>query len=422
MEPENVLAIILGGGRGTRLFPLTQVRAKPAVPIAGKYRLIDIPISNCINSQIQKIFVLTQFNSESLNRHINRTYRFSIFSHGFVGVIAAEQTMANMDWFQGTADAVRQSLRHFREHKVDYLLILSGDQLYRMDYREMLRSHIETKADITISAIPVGGKEASSFGILKMDRHRRIVQFREKPRPEQLSPLKSTLGRLGAGDRPYLASMGIYLFNREVLIEVLKDETKVDFGKEVIPAAIPKHRVCAFLFDGYWEDIGTIKAFYKANIDLTHTHPPFRLYDPSFPLYTHPRFLPDSKIIDCTVHHALISDGAVITKANVSQSIIGIRSQVGQGTRISRSLIMGADFFELDEDLRKNKRSRIPNVGIGDHCTITQAIIDKNARIGKNVSITNAKKVRNLDGPNYFIRDGIVIIPKNAIVPDGTVI
>lgn len=428
IKENEVVAIILGGGQGMRLFPLTAQRSKPAVPLAGKYRLIDIPISNCINSGITKIYVLTQFNSASLNRHISRTYRFSRFFDDFVDILAAEQTLDNRNWFQGTADAVRQGWRHFEQWKSDTYLILAGDHLYRMDYRDFIAHHLETHADVTISALAVDEERASDFGLIKIDGTGRVTEFSEKPKGEALLKMRTDTGAIGlkpdeARRRPYLASMGIYVFNKHVLKKLLdEDRSKVDFGREIIPAAIKRYRVQCYLFDGYWEDIGTIKSFYRANMDLTMAEPKFNLYDPVAPIYTHPRFLPAAKIRECRIHDCLIADGSILNGAELVHCVIGIRTRIEAGARLERSIVMGADFFQTAEERDQDIRRGIPVVGIGENTIIQKAIVDKNARIGAGVKIINRAGLENFDGENYYIRDGIVIIPKNAIVPDGTII
>lgn len=425
---KDVLAVILGGGQGTRLFPLTSERSKPAVPLGGKYRLIDIPVSNCLNSDIFKIFVLTQFNSASLNRHISRTYRFSNFSDGFVDILAAEQTPDNANWFQGTADAVRQNLRHFSDWQVKYILILSGDHLYRMDYREFFKRHIDTKADVTVSVTPVPEANASEFGLLKTNEEGAIVEFAEKPKGELLQSMRVDTTAFGltpeeAAQKPFLASMGIYIFNKEVLDYLLmKDETQVDFGREIIPSAIRDYNVQAFLFNGYWEDIGTISAFYKANMDMTSLIPKFNFFDAKAPIFTRPRYLPGTKIRGCEVRDSIISEGCIINESVIENSIIGIRCRIGSGTRIEKSLIMGADYYQTWGELSRDKENGVPWIGIGEGTLIRKAIIDKNARIGSNVKIVNEKGVQNCDGEHYYIRDGIVIVPKGTLVPSGTVI
>lgn len=430
--PANtkLLAVILGGGAGNRLFPLTQQRSKPAVPLGGKYRLVDIPLSNCINSDVLRTFVLTQYNSASLNRHIAQTYRFSQFSNGFVEILAAEQTPENPQWFQGTADAVRQVLPHIRDWGIDTLLILSGDHLYRMDYRQFLQRHHETNADVTVSVIPCDARSASEFGLLKTDEHGGIVEFKEKPKGDELLSMQvdtTTLG-LEANDakrRPYLASMGIYVFKYDRLEQLLSDDPSwMDFGKEVIPAAISSGRVQAFMFDGYWEDIGTIGAFYRANLDLTSKIPQFNLFDAEAPVYTRARYLPPSKVEDTEINDSIVSDGCIINGAKITNSVIGLRSRISKGVQMEASFMMGADFYQTFEDMGRDRGKNLPRVGIGEGTVIKRAIIDKNARIGNNARLLNDAGTTVADGPNgsYYIRDGIIIVPKNAVVPDGTVI
>jgi glucose-1-phosphate adenylyltransferase len=426
-SPNQVLGIVLGGGKGERLFPLTKHRSKPAVPLAGKYCIVDIPLSNCINSDIRKVFVLTQFNSASLNQHIARTYRFDNFSQGFVNVLAAEQTLENPDWFQGTADSVRQSIQHLEEIDVSHVLILSGDQLYQMDYREILKFHVESKADITVSTIPVPAMQASSFGIMKVNEESGVVLFHEKPALEKLEHLESNLSeRFGTHQFPdgraYLASMGIYVFSKKLLIEILGATRANDFGQNIIPDSIDKYKVVSYPFYGYWADIGTIRSFYEANVDLTATLPKFNFYHESHPIYTRARFLPGSKLHNCHLQQSLVSEGSFLNGSDIRNSVIGIRSRIGYETTISRSYIMGADFYETLDQFEENARDNIPNIGIGDHTTITNAIIDKNARIGNNVIISNPKKHTHFDGDNFYVRDQIVIIPDGAIIPDGTII
>jgi glucose-1-phosphate adenylyltransferase len=427
---DNVVAVILGGGAGTRLFPLTKERAKPAVPLGGKYRLIDVPVSNCINSGITQIFVLTQYNSASLNRHIARTYRFSSFSTGFVEVLAAEQRLDSPEWFQGTADAVRQMIPHIRDWRINTVLILSGDHLYRMDYQKFLARHFETNADITVSVIPCRPDEAEGFGLLKADRDGRIVEFKEKPKGEALESMRVDTTKFGLSDeeslkRPFLASMGIYIFNYERLIDFLKaDETRVDFGKEIIPSAIEKYNVQAYLFNNYWEDIGTIRAFYDANLDLAAPLPKFNFFNTEAPIYTRSRYLPPSKIHDCDIDNSMISEGCILNGIYARSSIFGLRSRIDKGARIENSIIMGSDFFESIEEIQNNIARQIPHVGIGLNTIIRRAIIDKNARIGNNVQLINKDNVETADGENgcYYIREGIIIIPKNATIQDGTIV
>jgi len=416
---DDVLAIILGGGRGTRLFPLTLRRSKPAVPIGGKYRLIDIPISNCLNSNVRRIFVLTQFNSESLNRHLSLTYKFDIFSSGFVSVLAAEQTEEGDNWFQGTADAVRQSLRHMRRQEGKNALILSGDQLYQMDYRQMLKTHVESKADATVGVIPVDASQTSAFGILKMDGTGRIVHFEEKPSADRLPSLISDIPGVGRG---YLASMGIYAFSRDVLEQSLADPKLVDFGRHVIPDAVPRRRVQAHVHRGYWEDVGTIQSYFQANLALCEPIPPFDFYNTAYPIYTNPRFLPASKVANCTIKNALISEGCIMQGAHIDRAVIGIRSRIGAGTQIRSSLMIGADGYETLQDMEQAQTKGIPAIGIGAESVIENAIIDKNARIGRGVRIVNRDGIKEKDGNGYFIREGIVIVAKNGVIPDGTVI
>ena len=421
---QEVLGIVMGGGRGQRLYPLTKMRSKPAVPLAGKYRLIDIPISNCLNSGVNQIFVLTQFNSASLNKHVVQTYKFDVFSGGFVDILAAEQTPDNPFWFQGTADAVRQNIKHFAPYDVEYILILSGDQLYQMDFRSLLNAHAESTADITVAAIPVTEHEAPGLGIMQIDSSGRVVTFREKPGPEELPHLRSALPQVGNphGGQDFLANMGIYLFPKQLLIDVLTQSTAIDFGKEVFPEVIEKFKVQTYIFDGYWTDIGTIRNFYEANLGFSGSLPQFNFYSAQMPIYTHPRFLPGSKMNNCNVHQSIIAEGCILTGADVKHSIIGIRTRIGGGTTIKNSIIMGADSYETTQDLEENAVKRIPNIGIGNHCTVINAIIDKNVRIGDNVSIINAHNLQERDDENYYIRDGIIVVPKGSWIRNGTVI
>lgn len=423
---QDVMGIVLSGGQGQRLFPLTKFRSKPAVPLAGKYRIIDIPISNCLNSGINKIFVLTQFNSASLNKHIVQTYKFDMFTGGFVDILAAEQTPDNPNWFQGTADAVRQSIKHFAPYNdVEYIIILSGDQLYQMDFRAMLEFHIESDAEITVGAFPVSAAVASSMGIMRIQQKGRVVEFREKPKQEDLHNIRCDVQecRLTTdGGRDYLASMGIYLFRKSFLIGLLTESCAVDFGKELFPEAIHRHRVFAYVFDGYWTDIGTIRSFYEANLGLTSGLPQFNFYSPNMPVYTHPRNLPGSKLNNCNVHQSIIAEGCILNGADIKHSIIGVRSRIGGGTTVKNSIIMGEDYFETTQDLEQNAIHGLPNIGIGNHCTIINAIIDKNARIGDNVSIINAHNAQEKDDENYCIREGIIVVPKGALIRSGTVI
>ena len=426
----KLLAVILGGGAGNRLFPLTQQRSKPAVPLGGKYRLVDIALSNCINSDILRTFVLTQYNSASLNRHIAQTYRFSQFSNGFVEILAAEQTPESPQWFQGTADAVRQVLPHIRDWGIDTLLILSGDHLYRMDYREFLARHHSTNADVTVSVIPCEPRSASEFGLLKTDETGRIVEFKEKPKGDDLLSMQVDTSKLGldaneAQRRPFLASMGIYVFKYEHLEQLLaEDPDHIDFGKHVIPAAIKSRHVQAYMFDGYWEDIGTIGAFYRANLDLTTKIPKFNLFDAEAPVFTRARYLPPSKIEETEINDSIVGDGSIIIGAKVNNSVVGVRSRISKGVQMDAAYMMGADFYQTFDEMRSDVSKGLPRVGIGEGTQIRRAIIDKNARIGKNARLLNEAGVAEADGPGsaYFIRDSIIIVPKNAVVPDGTVI
>ncbi|HMT09781.1 MAG TPA: glucose-1-phosphate adenylyltransferase, partial [Pyrinomonadaceae bacterium] len=412
------------------LFPLTGERSKPAVPLGGKYRLIDVPVSNCINSEITQIFVLTQYNSASLNRHISTTYRFSSFSSGFVEVLAAEQTKDNPEWFQGTADAVRQMLPHLRDWKVDTLLILSGDHLYRMDYRKFLDRHFSTNADLTVSVIPCREDEAGEFGLLKTNKDGEIVEFKEKPKGDALNAMRVDTTNFGltadeAASRPFLASMGIYVFNYAKLVELLReDESWVDFGKEIIPGAIEKYSVQAHLFKDYWEDIGTIRAFYEANLDLASPIPKFNFFDASAPIYTRSRYLPPSKVHICDIDNSMVSEGCILNGVKARNSIIGLRSRIDKGVEIEDSIIMGSDIFETFEEIRSNSSRGVPHIGVDEGTVIKRAIVDKNVRIGKNVQLINKDGQTNFDSPDrsYYIREGIIIIPKNAMIPDGTVI
>jgi len=424
---KQILSIILGGGVGSRLFPLTKERSKPAVPLGGKYRLIDITVSNCINSGLHHIYVLTQFNSASLNRHIARTYRFSRFSDGFVEILAAEQTPENKKWFQGTADAVRQIMVHVREFDPSHVLVLSGDHLYQMDYRKFINHHLEKNADVTVSVIPTDHAHASSFGLLKTDDEGRIVEFREKPPADQLDAMRVDTTTLGlnseeAERRPFIASMGVYLFRYNALRELLKDDKHKDFGGEVLPAAIGAYNVRACLFNGYWEDIGTISSFYNANLDLASVMPKFNLFDADAPIYTRPRYLPSTKFVDCEIKDALISDGCILNRAAIVHSVIGIRSRIESGTRLEHTLMMGADYYQSLPELADDRLHGLPWMGIGENTIIRKAIIDKNVRIGSNVRILNEAGHEHFDGDNYYIREGIVVIPKGATITDGTVI
>jgi len=420
--PNKTLAIIMGGGAGTRLFPLTKERAKPAVPLGGKYRLVDIPISNCLNSGFRQVYVLTQFNSESLHRHITVTYKFDNFTNSFVEILAAQQTPEGSRWYQGTADAVRQNLRYFLERPYEYFLILSGDQLYRMDYGDLLQAHLQTGAEVTLGITPVDRAAASGFGIMHSDANRRIYRFEEKPKdPKLLEELRIPPDLLKDMGRPadaelYQGSMGIYVFNRQILIDAL-DNSYDDFGKHIIPASLNKYKVFAYIFQGYWEDIGTVRAFFEANLALTETVPPYNFFDHLNPIYTHARFLPASKINGAQVNKAVIAEGCIITHANIDRAVIGIRSVIENGTSIRNSVLMGADFYQ-DEDSQPVPCR--PSLGIGARCVIEGAIIDKNVHIGDDVVISPSGKPENVDGDNYFIRDGVVVVPKGAVIPAGT--
>jgi glucose-1-phosphate adenylyltransferase len=427
-QNENVVAVILGGGAGSRLFPLTRERSKPAVPLGGKYRLIDVPVSNCINSNVTQIFVLTQYNSASLNRHISQTYRFSSFSTGFVEILAAEQTKDRPDWFQGTADAVRQILPHLRGWPIKKLLILSGDHLYRMDYRKFVQRHDETNADVTISVLPANPQDAEGFGILRTEGDGKIVEFREKPKGEALEAMRVDTTQFGlteaeAERKPYLASMGIYVFDYEKLKELLAtDESAVDFGGEIIPAAIKSCNVQAHLFDDYWEDIGTIRAFYEANLDLASPLPKFNFFNTDAPIYTRSRYLPPSKLHGCDVDNSMVSEGCIMNGVYARNSIIGLRSRLDAGVRIENSIIMGSDYFESLDEMKANIAKDYPHIGIGTNSVIRKAIVDKNVRIGKDVKLLNTAGKDHFDGPDgsYYIRDGIIIVPKNGVIPNGT--
>ncbi len=427
---QRVLSLILGGGRGTRLYPLTKLRSKPAVPIAGKYRLIDIPISNCLNSGFTRIYVLTQFLSVSLHRHIANTYKFDPFSRAFVEVLAAQQTNEAADWYQGTADAVRQQIRYVQEEDVSEVLILSGDQLYRMDFQQLLKTHHDSQADVTIAVLPVSQSQAGGFGILRMDDTGRINGFLEKPQtPEQLEPLRTPaewLERRGVTSRGrhYLASMGIYLFKRDVLFELLNARPlATDFGKEIFPRSIPTHRVHAHLFDGYWEDLGTIKSYHEANLALASDNPPFNFHSPDGVIYTRMRFLPASRISGASLEQCLISDGCVVHPGTrIERSVIGVRSRIGQNVAIRDSVIIGADRFETEAERRDNENRGYPSFSVGDGSVLERTIVDKDCRIGRNVRITNRRSVQEEEGDNYVIREGLVVFARGTAVPDGTVI
>ncbi len=422
-KKKNVIAIILGGGQGSRLYPLTETRSKPAVPIGGKYRLVDIPISNCMNSDIYRIFVLTQFNSASLNAHIKNTYHFSIFSHAFVDILAAEQTPDNTRWFQGTADAVRQCMPHFLNHDFDYALILSGDQLYQMDLNEMIEEHIKNEADISIATLPVNAKDAPEFGILKTNSENFIESFIEKPAKELLPEWTSDVSdQMKSEGKHYLASMGIYVFNRKFLLDVMAESSTQDFGKEIIPQAVGHKKIFSFQYEGYWTDIGNIDSFFEANIGLTDDVPKFNLFDDNNKIVTRPRLLPPTKFKKTNIDRSLISEGCIINAKEISRSVIGIRARIGEGTTIQNTYVMGNDFYqsidEMNEDIKNNKKL----VGIGERCFINNAIVDKNSRIGNDVYISGGKHLENVSNPLYTIKEGIVVVKKGAVIPDNYVI
>jgi glucose-1-phosphate adenylyltransferase len=427
---QDVLSLILGGGRGSRLYPLTQLRSKPAVPIAGKYRLIDIPISNCINSGLNRVYVLTQFLSVSLHRHIANTYKFDPFSQGFVELLAAQQTNEATDWYQGTADAVRQNMRYIQEDGCQHVLILSGDQLYRMDFRQLLHTHLEARADVTIAVLPVDRSQVAGFGIMQLNDSGRVVGFVEKPRTDQhLQPLLTPddwLARHGipARGRNYLASMGIYLFDRQALLDLLAAQPPaVDFGKEIFPRSIRTHHVQAHLFDGYWEDLGTVKSYHEANLALASNHPPFDFHSPEGVIYTHMRYLPASRVCSAHLEECLISDGCVVDSGTrIKRSVVGVRSRIGQNVTIRDTVIIGADIFETDAERAANRDRGLPDLGVGDGTVIERAILDKNCRIGRSVQIVNRGNVEEADGKTHVIREGVVVIPKGVTIPDGTVI
>jgi glucose-1-phosphate adenylyltransferase len=416
---HDVIGVILGGGRGERLYPLTKLRSKPAVPLGGKYRLIDIPISNCLNSEINRVFVLTQFNSASLNKHIMQTYKFDMFGGGFVDILAAEQTPDNVNWFQGTADAVRKSVKHLEPYDVKYVAILSGDQLYQMDLRQVVGFHEKNDADITVATISADAQTAPRMGIMKLEDNGRVSAFIEKPKPEELTGWESLNREDG---RNFLGSMGIYVFRKELLVDILTESHATDFGREIIPQAVSRYRVFAWPYEGYWEDIGTIRSFYEANLALTDVSPQFNFYNAQQPIYTHRRNLPASKLNNCSIHQSIIAEGGILSGASIKHSIIGVRARVGIGATIQHSVVMGADYYETVGQMAQNVSLGRPNIGIGSNCTIINAIVDKNVRIGDNVSIINAHNVQEKDDENYFIRDGIIVIPKDAEICSGTVI
>jgi len=423
----KVVTVIMAGGQGSRLYPLTKIRSKPAVPIAGRFRLIDIPLSNCIHSGFRRIFVLTQFASESLHRHIFLTYRFDVFQKDFVTILSAQQTIDNRDWYQGTADAVRQNL-HFLKNQGDLVLILSGDHLYRMDYRKFVDFHVRTGAEISISVIPVPTESVKDFGVMKVDRTGRITEFREKPKEaaaiEAMAVDEETFRAHGivAAGRSHLASMGIYIFNAAVLEELLGSNTSADFGKQIIPDAIQRKKVFGHFFDGYWEDIGTIRSFFDANLNLTEPLPRFNFYDEARPIFTHARFLPGSKIIASDVSESILCEGSIINGSRIRKSIVGVRSRIGDGCVLDRTIMMGADYFESREELERNAASGLPPIGLGRGCEVRNAILDKNARIGNGVKLVNARGIKDENADSYGIVNGIVVVPKDAAIADGTVI
>lgn len=420
MKP-NVLAVVLGGGQGSRLHPLTATRSKPAVPIAGKYRLVDIPISNCLNSDIDRIFVLTQFNSASLNKHIKNTYHFGVFSSGFVDILAAEQTPNNTGWFQGTADAVRQSLKHFSPFEFDYVLILSGDQLYQMDFNEMIANHIERNAEISVATIPVTAKDASSFGIMKSDHDSNITAFIEKPKTGIEEWASEVSAEMKTQQRLYMASMGIYVFNRSTIYDVLNSNDHTDFGKEIIPAAIAERTVVSYEYDGYWTDIGTIPSFFEANLALTDDIPKFNLFDTKS-IFTRARMLPPSKILNTSVERTVIADGCIIEAERIQKAVVGVRSRIGLGSIVENAYIMGADYYQTLEEMEKAKNSHAPIIGVGERCFIKNAILDKNCSIGNDVRIVGSDSMEDGDYDTYTVREGIVVVKKSAAIPDGTII
>jgi glucose-1-phosphate adenylyltransferase len=418
---NHILAIILGGGQGSRLAPLTESRSKPAVPIAGKYRLVDIPISNCINSDIKRMFVLTQFNSASLNQHIKNTYHFSHFSTAFVDILAAEQTPDNPTWFQGTADAVRQCMQHFLNHDFEYALILSGDQLYQMDFNQMIQAHEKSGATISIATLPVNAKEAPEFGILKTDSDNFITSFIEKPKAELLPEWTSEVSaEMKAEGKHYLASMGIYIFNRDLLVELMANPNTKDFGKEIIPQAIGKQKILSYQYEGYWTDIGNIDSFFEANLGLTDDIPKFNLFDNSSKIYTRARVLPPSKITGAsTIDRSVIAEGCIVNSATIEHSVIGIRSRIGYGTTIFNSYLMGNDYYQNLEEIRTNDLHNIMNIGIGERCFINYTIVDKNCRIGNDVKLNGGKHLADINTDLYTVKDGIIVVKKGAILPDG---
>ncbi|MFN7791389.1 MAG: glucose-1-phosphate adenylyltransferase [Cyclobacteriaceae bacterium] len=421
MINDDVIAIILGGGQGSRLYPLTAKRSKPAVPIAGKYRLVDIPLSNCINSSISRMFVLTQFNSASLNRHIKNTYNFSLFSRAFVDVLAAEQTMSNKNWFQGTADAVRQSMHHFLNHDFKYILILSGDQLYQMDFNVLIERHIESGARISIATLPVKAEEGVEFGIMKTDKENMITSFIEKPNAEEILNWKSEVSDyMKSEGRFYLASMGIYVFDRDLLIELMNDPGTNDFGKEIIPQSISKHKVLSYQFEGYWTDIGNIRSYYEANLGFTDPIPSFNLFDNRKRVYTHARILPTSKISDTMIVDSVIADGAIIHAAKIERSVIGVRSRIGKGSTVIKTYMMGSDSYQTLLEIASKPGDIL--MGIGENCHIENAILDKSCKIGNNATIIGGSHLPNQENDLYVIAGGIVVVKKEATIPPGFVL
>jgi glucose-1-phosphate adenylyltransferase len=419
---SDTLAIILGGGQGSRLFPLTATRSKPAVPIGGKYRLIDVPLSGCLHADIRRIYVLTQFNSASLNRHISATYRLDPFSGGFVEILAAEQTPDNPHWFQGTADAVRQAARHFVEHDAKHYLILAGDHLYRMNFGELIGAHEDQRADITIAAQPVDSATATQMGIFRFDREGSIAAFEEKPKPDRLKEIGRSIPHGAAfarhmDEQPFMASMGIYVFSRDILLEMLERDSGVDFGRELIPGALTNYRVKPYLYRGYWADVGTIESFYEANVMLGRAAAPFRFWDPRCPIYTHHRDLPGSRLTDCTVRDSIVNEGCFLDRCEITESIVGIRSHIEAGTKVTRSVLLGADFYEDGAP-----PDGLPAIGIGRDVVLNRTIIDKNARIGDSARLVNERGVDHADGDGWYIRGGIIVVPKGGVILPGTVV
>jgi glucose-1-phosphate adenylyltransferase len=416
---NDVLTIVLGGGRGSRLFPLTHHRSKPAVPIGGKYRLIDIALSNCLHADLKKVYVLTQFNSASLNRHVAQTYRLDVFSDGFVEVLAAEQTPEGEQWFQGTADAVRQAARHFRDLNCEYFLILAGDHVYRMDFAELIETHIERQADITIAAQPVSPEDATQMGIFRFDTEGTVSGFEEKPKPDRLKEIGSSVpahspAGLLSPEKPFMASMGIYVFSHDVLYDVLARSRAVDFGREIIPQALSTHRVHSYLYRGFWADVGTVQSFYDVNLMLTERDPAFNFFHARRPIYTHARFLPAARVQDCHIDAALVAEGAYLDNCEVQRSVVGIRMSIHDGAKVTRSILLGADYYD-------DPGTDLP-MGIGRNAVLDRVIVDKNARIGDGARLVNERGIENADGDGYYIRGGIILVPKNGVVKPGTVV